>query len=72
MNVLDFLNNEYREVVREFNSSYDICYTTPTDLNGKKKFLEYMKLDLEDLGNYFGLYDRICKLICNINVVLNL
>lgn len=77
MNVVDFLNNEFKEVVKEFNSNHDICYCTPADLKGKSDILGYIKLYLEDLDEVFDLYHsdlyhRVLTLIRNIEVVLSL
>ena len=37
MNVIEFLNNEFRNIVKEYNNSHECSYCVPNDLQGKKR-----------------------------------
>ena len=72
MNVIEFLNNEFRNIVKEYNNSHNRCYCIPSSLQGKKEIVGFIILDLEEQEEYWGLYDNAKTLFTNIGIVLNL
>ena len=72
MNVIEFLNNEFRNIVKEYNNSHNRCYCTPNNLQGKKEIVGFIILDLEEQEEYWRLYDNAKTLFTNIEAVLNL
>ena len=72
MDVIEFLNNEFRNIVKEYNNSHKRCYCTPSSLQGKKEIVSFIISDLEEQEEYWGLYDNAKTLITNIETVLNL
>ena len=72
MNVIEFLNNEFRNIVKEYNNSHKRCYCTPSSLQSKKEIVGFIISDLEEQEEYWGLYDNAKTLFTNIETVLNL
>ena len=72
MNVIEFLNNEFRNIVKEYNNSHEYSYCVPNSLQGKKEIVSFIISDLEEQEEYWGLYDNAKTLLTNIETVLNL
>ena len=72
MNVIEFLNNEFRNIVKEYNNSHKRCYCTPSSLQAKKEIIGFIISDLVEQEEYWGLYDNAKTLFTNIETVLNL
>ena len=72
MNVIEFLNNEFRNIVKEYNNSHECSYCVPNSLQGKKEIVSFIISDLEEQEEYWGLYDNAKTLLTNIETVLNL
>lgn len=67
---LNVLNKEFKNVVKEFNPNYNIGYDIPSDLQGKKIVLEYIKSNLEDSNKVTDYYERVLTLMQNIEEAL--
>ena len=72
MNVIEFLNNEFRNIVKEYKNSHKRSYCVPNSLQGKKEIVGFIISDLEEQEEYWGLYDNAKTLFTNIGTVLNL
>ena len=72
MNVIEFSNNEFRNIVKEYNNSHECIYCVPNNLQGKKEIIGFIISDLEEQEEYWGLYDNAKTLFTNIETVLNL
>lgn len=71
MDVIEFLNNKFNSVIREYNNTHNRSYCTPGDLQRKKETVEYMIIDMEVNDEYGSLYYKLKTLLHNINIVLN-
>ena len=72
MNVIEFLNNELGNIIKEYNNSHEYSYCAPSSLQGKKEIVGFIISDLEEQEEYWGLYDNAKTLLTNIETVLNL
>lgn len=75
---LNVLNKEFKNVVKEFDSNYNIGYQITSDLQRKKIVLEniksnlegWCKLGFEDPNKVANYYERVLTLMQNIEEAL--
>ena len=58
MNVIEFLNNEFRNIVKEYNNSHKRCYCIPSSLQGKKEIVGFKIFALSYKPQYSSCSSR--------------